>query len=315
MSAGAANWVWANSRATNGSLLVLLAIAFEIDDKGNCVMSIAELAARSRVSNRTVPNAVADLVRLGEVRVRPKAGGHGRNGYELCLPGDVRSYADSAHLDSRGMQNLHTEVGNICTPSEPGYAESAQVQTGHTEEPQVDSYADSAPVDNSSDMFVSSTGTTSAEVKDVPAKPPRRREDRPEVDLLCDHLASRIEGNGCKRPAITEKWRDAARLMLDKDGYTEQQVKAAIDWSQDHEFWRANILSMPKLREKYEQLRMQAVRDRNGKSRPGQQKDPDEQLAAALQRISRRKESANGTGTDGHDRPLRQIALPPAENR
>lgn len=94
----------------------------------------------------------------------------------------------------------------------------------------------------------------------MPAKPPRRREDRPDADRLCAHLAARIVANGSRQPAITQKWRDAARLLLDKDGLTEDQVMRAIDWSQDHEFWRSNILSMPKLREKYDQLRQQARR-------------------------------------------------------
>jgi hypothetical protein len=67
-------------------------------------------------------------------------------------------------------------------------------------------------------------------------------------------------GNGCKPPTITAKWRDAARLLLDRDGRTFDQVTRAIDWCQDDEFWRANILSMPKLREKYDQLRQAAGR-------------------------------------------------------
>ena len=53
--------------------------------------------------------------------------------------------------------------------------------------------------------------------------------------------------------------------MLDRDGRTEQQIHAAIDWCQADEFWRSNVLSMPKLREKYDQLRLQAQR-RNGPS-------------------------------------------------
>ena len=85
---------------------------------------------------------------------------------------------------------------------------------------------------------------------------------RPDVEHVCTHLADRIEANGCKRPAIGKKWRDAARLMIDRDGRTEQQIMTAIDWCQDNEFWRSNILSMPKLREKYEQLRLQAGRPR-----------------------------------------------------
>jgi hypothetical protein len=82
---------------------------------------------------------------------------------------------------------------------------------------------------------------------------------RPDVDALCRHLADRIEANGSKRPTITKRWRTSARLLLDVDGRTTDQVRAAIDWCQDDEFWRSNILSMPKLREKYDQLRLKAL--------------------------------------------------------
>lgn len=85
-------------------------------------------------------------------------------------------------------------------------------------------------------------------------------EPRDDVTRLCDHLADRIEANGSNRPTIGKGWHDAARLMLDRDGRTEQEVHGAIDWCQQDEFWRSNILSMPKLREKYDQLRLQAQR-------------------------------------------------------
>ena len=83
---------------------------------------------------------------------------------------------------------------------------------------------------------------------------------RDDVLRLCDHLADRIEANGSNRPTIGKGWHDAARLMLDRDGRTEQEIHGAIDWCQQDEFWRSNILSMPKLREKYDQLRLQAQR-------------------------------------------------------
>ena len=83
---------------------------------------------------------------------------------------------------------------------------------------------------------------------------------RVDVDRLCNHLADRIGSNGSNRPTITGRWRDAARLMLDRDGRTEQEIHGAIEWCQSDEFWRSNILSMPKLREKYDQLRLQAQR-------------------------------------------------------
>lgn len=89
---------------------------------------------------------------------------------------------------------------------------------------------------------------------------------RPDIDRLCQHLADAIEANGSKRPRIGKRWHDAARLLLDADGRTEAQVHAAIDWCQSDEFWRGNVLSMPTLREKYDQLRLQAMR---GQQAPG----------------------------------------------
>lgn len=91
---------------------------------------------------------------------------------------------------------------------------------------------------------------------------------RSDVDRLCEHLARRVCEDGSKRPAITQKWRDAARLLIDKDGRSEQQVHNAIDWSQDHHFWRSNIMSMPTLRAQYDRLRKVAD-DERAKS-PGQ---------------------------------------------
>jgi hypothetical protein len=93
--------------------------------------------------------------------------------------------------------------------------------------------------------------------------------ERADVDRLCIHLADRIEANGSKRPSVTAKWRDATRLMLDRDKRTETQVHAAIDWCQDNEFWRRNIMSMPTLREQYDRLRLQADEERKAASGGG----------------------------------------------
>lgn len=93
--------------------------------------------------------------------------------------------------------------------------------------------------------------TSSSEVAD--ATPDKQRDD---VERLCQHLANSIEDRGAKKPTITKAWRTSARLLLDKDGYTEQQVVWLIDRSAADDFWSANILSMPKLREKADQLKL-----------------------------------------------------------
>lgn len=68
--------------------------------------------------------------------------------------------------------------------------------------------------------------------------------------------------NGCRRPAITEEWRTQARLLLDKDRRSLDAALALIDWCQADDFWRPNIQSLPKFRERYDQLRLQAERRR-----------------------------------------------------
>lgn len=83
---------------------------------------------------------------------------------------------------------------------------------------------------------------------------------RPDVLMLIERLDMRIAANGGKVPTRTKKNTDAARLLLERDGCTFDQVSAAIDWATNDEFWRTNILSMSKLREKYEQLRLAATR-------------------------------------------------------
>lgn len=89
----------------------------------------------------------------------------------------------------------------------------------------------------------------------------------PDVDRLCDLLADGVQATTGERPKVGKRWHDACRLLLDNDGYTADQVEALIRWSQEHQFWRSNILSMPKLREKRLNLIAQARRDNGGQRR------------------------------------------------
>jgi hypothetical protein len=113
-------------------------------------------------------------------------------------------------------------------------------------------------------------------------------ESRPDVDHLCDLLADSIQDNGSKRPTITKSWRDSCRLMIDKDGRTIDEIRGAIVWSQADEFWRANILSMPKLRDKYDQLRLAAQRPARG----GRQQETDALFDRAMARARAMGEGA-----------------------
>jgi hypothetical protein len=85
-----------------------------------------------------------------------------------------------------------------------------------------------------------------------------RNTGRTDVDALCQRLAELVIANGCKPPKISKVWKDAARLMLDRDHREFDKAMRLIEWSQANEFWRTNIQSMPTFREKYDRLRLQA---------------------------------------------------------
>jgi len=104
---------------------------------------------------------------------------------------------------------------------------------------------------------------------------PEPDESRPEVEALCQHLADRVIANGARRSqtVVTDVWRRECRLLLDRDGVAPDRVRLVIDWCQADEFWRANVLSMPKLREKFDQL---AAKEQAGrpKARPARRMHP-----------------------------------------
>jgi hypothetical protein len=82
------------------------------------------------------------------------------------------------------------------------------------------------------------------------------------VERVCRLLADRIEGNGSKRPTITEAWRREARLLLDEKRdppTTVEKVVALIDWCQNDPFWKCHIRGMPKFRAQYDALRLKAL--------------------------------------------------------
>jgi hypothetical protein len=261
------DWVWERSRAVNGSLIVLLAIVHAANGDGEAEMSAAELAAKCRLGERTVQAAVKDLTATGELLAR-RGGGRGHRTQYRVLAGNPAESAPFTELNPAESAPFQE------TPQNLHPAESAPFNGHHRRSER--NPAESAGL-GIPDMFITTTGIEEVQVK------PKSEIVRADVEHLCDHLADRIAANGSKRPVIGKRWRDAARLMIDSDGRTEQQIHAAIDWCQDSEFWRANILSMPKLREKYDQLRLRAQAALNGNGN-GRQAQTDALFDAAMNR-------------------------------
>lgn len=210
--------------------------------------SISVLAAETGLGRSTVKLHLAALEAarwIGRSQPDKQAQYRGeRTRYRLCLPVG-QDVADPGPADGPPIASSGPTVGQDLAEGRPA--------VGHQETDP----SDLDQTNRSTDLVVP---------------------DRLDVEQVCRHLADRIEANGSKRPTVTKTWRDAARRLLDKDGRSVEQVMRAIDWCQDHDFWKANVMSMPKLREQYDRLRLEAQRGR-GSPKPS---TTDQRVAAAM---------------------------------
>lgn len=91
-----------------------------------------------------------------------------------------------------------------------------------------------------------------------PSGPEALVSQRTDVDEIVDYMTTALRDNDVKFTA-GKAWSNAARLLLDKDGYTVEQVKYVITFAVNDSFWNPHILSLPKLRVKFETLKKQAL--------------------------------------------------------
>ena len=80
---------------------------------------------------------------------------------------------------------------------------------------------------------------------------------------LAMYLFAKIKENNPEHRSLTDaqkqSWADHIRLMIERDNRTAEQIKNMIDWCQNDEFWKQNILSTAKLRKQYDTMRPKAT--------------------------------------------------------
>jgi hypothetical protein len=228
--------------------LVYLILSSHVGTKDSAWPSHATMAKLIGISKSTVKRQVAWLADNGHIQVIQRKAPDGivnlSNEYKL-VAGSKRE--PSKKVGSDGTHWVQAEPSGAS--SDPGGGVTANRGVG----------SERATNEPHTTNLKTSTAAGAAEVI---------RED---ILRVCDHLADRIASNDedGKRPNIGKGWHDAARLMIDRDGRTEEKIHVAIDWCQDDDFWRSVVLSMPKLRKQYAQLQLKAKAQRE-KPQPGQ---------------------------------------------
>lgn len=89
---------------------------------------------------------------------------------------------------------------------------------------------------------------------------------RKNVDSMCER-----EGvaNGTAK-ANMQKWADDFRLLVERDGIGDlDQIKSVMDWVVQDHFWKSNVMSAKKFREKYPRLVIDMNKSKNPRAAAG----------------------------------------------
>ena len=239
---------------------VLVALCHRTSDKTHSTIvgqqAVAEMLG---ITSRAVIKAMADLEARGAIRrERRYVEGGFRTSDKTVIQRDYVNDVRVTHVNEVQVNDVHVNEDHVNLTTGSGERGSGQRELrslGHSE----------------------GHSATSSEAAIAPV--------RDDVTRILDILDDEIVRNGSKRPSRTKANIDAARLLIDKDGRTVDQIERAIRWCQADTFWRSNILSMVKLREKYDQLRLAAQRQQGSAQQSAPAMSKAARNAAEYQRI------------------------------
>lgn len=205
-----------------------------------------------------------------------------RSGFESIHPGQA-IIASEARCSERRVRDALKELEalGVVERIERRFAGGQRASDGYVlysgrrpsalaEQPAGDSGSGSQPADNDT---TNRQIPTIAPLIEITTKEIDKGSEmiRADVERLLDLLDSEISKNGVRKlPKRNQTNANAIRLLLDRDGYSEDEVAEVIRWAQADQFWHTNILSASKLREKFEMLgaQMKSGRGRSGSSSP-----------------------------------------------
>jgi hypothetical protein len=249
VSIEAMTWVLRHSEETLGRRLVLLALAnYAHADGSNAFPSVGTLAEDTRMSERQVQRALRGMEADASIGKAGKSV-HGTTIWTIRMTGgDILS----------GVTNQ--------AENRPEMSPNPSVDPSVEEELRSPSSFEIAREAFSTTSDQHANGHPSPPVAATPPPRDKPSSGRQDVDTLCMRLASLMLANDPKAripktAAAWKRWQDAARLLIDADERHYEEADAVLGFSQRDDFEKSNILSMPKFRERYPQLRLKWMRE------------------------------------------------------
>lgn len=241
------NWEWygdQNTKAVFVHLLLTVGWCPEIHrgiklERGQRICSGGTLSAELGLSRQQIRTAFAHLKATGEITVEP-------------IGASTNASTNGLNPQSRIITVINYERYQPITDEATNTLTNASTNDG----------ADEQPTYKGIDKNIRNTLSSVTTVPDDQS--PKRARGKPVYAhdetpyRIAVYLAGKIMANYPRHSEITEAqlqaWADSARLLLERDKRSREEIKAAIDFSQSDEFWRQNILSAGALRKQFDRL-------------------------------------------------------------
>lgn len=232
MSNEAVSWAFKVDGLTMTQKFVLVALADWADEENSCFPGQKKLAGKTNSSVATVRRALDALEDQG------------------LISRERRTRKSGYRTSDRFFLSVGSLPLNLPTAQSDYKAESASL-------PLIDATL-TAQIERAN--YTSGDTSVKHQVGDVEVSTDVEvlRED---VSAVVDCFSACLTRNDVKH-TVGKRWHDAARLLIDRDGYTVEQINWISQWATVDQFWKGNILSLPKLREKFEQLKIRALSER-----------------------------------------------------
>ncbi|ELY5930594.1 helix-turn-helix domain-containing protein [Cronobacter turicensis] len=253
--------------------LVLIKLADNASDKGECWPSYQHIADQCEITKRSVMKHIAALCEAGlvekEIRIGPK--GNSSNLYILKLNNPAKSPAGSERNSLGGSESASLPSESLSL----GGSESGSPRTSHFTEPVNERFtsenatASSGAVKKHKDLMApvrpdaaicSSKGDKWGTVDDLRT-----------AELIFGKVQ---EVTPAARKPNWAAWANDLRLMRIALNVTHAEIWQVFTWANSDHFWQTNILCPAKLREKWPTLTAQMMRPLRQRSAALQQHSP-----------------------------------------